>query len=35
VARRICLPIPRSIVVDIWFEGLSLPVSDLDRSIRF
>jgi catechol 2,3-dioxygenase-like lactoylglutathione lyase family enzyme len=22
-------------VVDIWFEGLSLPVSDLDRSVRF
>lgn len=21
--------------MDIWFEGLSLPVSDLDRSIRF
>ena len=21
--------------MDVWFEGLSLPVSDLDRSIRF
>jgi catechol 2,3-dioxygenase-like lactoylglutathione lyase family enzyme len=22
-------------MVDIWFEGLSLPVSDLDQSVRF
>jgi catechol 2,3-dioxygenase-like lactoylglutathione lyase family enzyme len=22
-------------MVDIWFEGLSIPVSDLDRSVRF
>jgi catechol 2,3-dioxygenase-like lactoylglutathione lyase family enzyme len=21
--------------MDVWFEGLSLPVSDLDRSVRF